>query len=62
MVVAAFFNTCRNDQLVMTPVWRVQNGYGPSWRFGQAQVTTDTSFQENDSLNGGKGLLIGSCR
>ena len=31
----------------MTPVWRVQNGDGPSWRFGQAQVTTDTAFQVN---------------
>ena len=35
----------RSDQLVMTPVWRLSNGYGPSWHFGQAQVTTDTSFQ-----------------
>ena len=26
-------------------VWRLSNGYGPSWHFGQAQVTTDTSFQ-----------------
>ena len=36
---------CRSDQLVMTPVWRLSNGHGPSWHFGQAQVTTDTSFQ-----------------
>jgi len=35
----------RNDLLVMTPVWRLHNGHGPSWRFGQAQVTTDTSYQ-----------------
>ena len=35
----------RSDQLVMTPVWRLSNGHGPSWHFGQAQVTTDTSFQ-----------------
>jgi len=35
----------RNDQLVMTPVWRVQNGHGPAWRFGQAQVTTATAYQ-----------------
>ena len=34
-----------SDQLVMTPVWRLSNGHGPSWHFGQAQVTTDTSFQ-----------------
>ena len=41
-------NVCvmlRSDQLVMTPVWRLSNGHGPSWHFGQAQVTTDTSFQ-----------------
>ena len=30
---------------MMTPVWRLSNGRGPSWHFGQAQVTTDTSFQ-----------------
>ena len=29
----------------MTPVWRLSNGHGPSWHFGQAQVSTDTSFQ-----------------
>ena len=34
-----------SDQLVMTPVWRLSNGHGPSWHFGQAQVSTDTSFQ-----------------
>lgn len=35
----------RQDQLVMTPVWRLHNGAGPSWQYGQAQVTTATSFQ-----------------
>ena len=30
---------------VMTPVWRLHNGRGPSWQYGQAQVTTETSFQ-----------------
>lgn len=39
----------RSDQLVMTPVWRLSNGHGPSWHFGQAQVTTDTSFQVRTS-------------
>ena len=34
---------------MMTPVWRLRNGHGPSWRFGQAQVTTDTSFQAGNS-------------
>ena len=29
----------------MTPVWRLHNGRGPSWQYGQAQVTTETSFQ-----------------
>ena len=34
-------------------VWRLSNGHGPSWHFGQAQVTTDTSFQvEWRHLNG----------
>lgn len=35
----------RQDRLVMTPVWRLHNGRGPSWQYGQAQVTTDTTFQ-----------------
>jgi len=35
----------RDDRLVMTPVWRLHNGHGPSWRYGQAQVSTSTSFQ-----------------
>ena len=30
---------------VMTPVWRLHNGHGPSWHYGQTQVTTTTSFQ-----------------
>ena len=29
----------------MTPVWRLHNGHGPSWSYGQAQITTETDFQ-----------------
>ena len=29
----------------MTPVWRLHNGHGPSWAYGQAQITTETDFQ-----------------
>ncbi len=35
----------RSDSLVMTPVWRLQNGMGPTWAYAQAQVTTDTNYQ-----------------
>ncbi|XP_023328229.1 MAM and LDL-receptor class A domain-containing protein 1 [Eurytemora carolleeae] len=33
------------DNLVMTPVWRLHNGFGPSWAFAQTQISTDTTFQ-----------------
>jgi len=27
-----------NDKEVMTPLWRLQNGQGPSWKYAQARV------------------------
>ena len=35
----------RDDQLVTSPVWRLHNGHGPVWNYGQATVTTETNFQ-----------------
>ena len=45
----------------MTPVWRLHNGRGPSWQYGQAQVTTETSFQVimvHDHGHGGHALIM----
>ena len=38
-------HTVSDDNLLMTPVWRLHNGHGPSWAYGQAQITTETDFQ-----------------
>lgn len=35
----------RNDNLVMKPVWRLQNGQGPSWKYAQARIDSDTNYQ-----------------
>jgi len=35
----------RNDNLVMTPVWRLHNGHGPTWSYAQTRITTDTKYQ-----------------
>lgn len=35
----------RNDNLVMTPIWRLQNGQGPSWKYAQAKIQSETNFQ-----------------
>ena len=35
----------RNDNLVMTPIWRLQNGQGPSWKYAQAKVESETNYQ-----------------
>ncbi len=35
----------RNDNLIMTPVWRLQNGQGPSWKYAQAMIESETDFE-----------------
>lgn len=35
----------RNDNLVMTPIWRLQNGQGPAWKYAQAQIESETNYQ-----------------
>jgi len=35
----------RNDNLVMKPIWRLQNGQGPSWKYAQAMVESETNYQ-----------------
>ena len=35
----------RNDNLVMTPIWRLQNGQGPSWKYAQAQIDAKEDYQ-----------------
>ena len=37
--------TFRNDNLVMKPIWRLQNGQGPSWKYAQAMVESETNYQ-----------------
>ena len=29
----------------MTPIWRIQNGQGPSWKYAQARIDSDTNYQ-----------------
>ena len=29
----------------MTPIWRLQNGQGPSWKYAQAKVESETNYQ-----------------
>ena len=29
----------------MTPVWRLKNGQGPSWKYAQAKIETEEDFQ-----------------
>jgi hypothetical protein len=29
----------------MNPIWRMQNGQGPSWRYAQAKIESETNFQ-----------------
>ena len=35
----------RNDNLVMTPIWRLQNGQGPTWQYAQARIESETNYQ-----------------
>ena len=29
----------------MKPIWRLQNGQGPSWKYAQAMVESETNYQ-----------------
>lgn len=35
----------RNDNLVRNPVWRLQNGQGPSWKYAQAKIESEVDHQ-----------------
>ena len=35
----------RNDNLIMTPIWRLQNGQGPTWQYAQAKIESETDYQ-----------------
>jgi hypothetical protein len=35
----------RDDNEVMAPVWRLQNGQGPSWKYAQAKIDSQTDYQ-----------------
>ena len=35
----------RDDNAVMTPLWRLQNGQGPSWKYAQANIDSDRDYQ-----------------
>ena len=35
----------RNDNLIMTPIWRLQNGQGPTWQYAQAKIDSETDYQ-----------------
>ena len=37
----------RNDNLIMNPIWRLQNGQGPSWKYAQAKIDSDSDFEVN---------------
>ena len=29
----------------MTPIWRLQNGQGPTWQYAQAKIESETNYQ-----------------
>ena len=35
----------RNDAVLMNPIWRMQNGQGPSWKYAQAKIESENNFQ-----------------
>ncbi len=43
--LSLFFFTHRNDNRVMRPLWRLQNGQGPSWKYAQAKVDLRGEFE-----------------
>ena len=38
-------NFDRNDNIVLTPVWRLQNGQGPSWKYAQVKIKATSNYQ-----------------
>ena len=39
-----FFSN-RNGNIVLEPIWRLQNGQGPSWKYAQAKVKAKGNYQ-----------------
>ena len=39
------FYSFRNGNIVLEPVWRLQNGQGPSWKYAQAKVKASGNYQ-----------------
>ena len=35
----------KDDNLMMTPVWRLQNGQGPSWKYAQTKIDSQSDYQ-----------------
>ena len=34
----------------MTPIWRLHNGHGPSWKYAQAQINSETNYQVHSCI------------
>ena len=41
----------RDDNAVMTPLWRLQNGQGPSWKYAQANIDSDRDYEVRWRVN-----------
>ncbi|XP_040565755.1 MAM and LDL-receptor class A domain-containing protein 1 isoform X2 [Lepeophtheirus salmonis] len=35
----------KNDNTVITPIWRLHNGKGPSWEYGQVKIESEKNFE-----------------
>ena len=42
---AYVFLFARNGNIVLEPIWRLQNGQGPSWKYAQAKVKAKGNYQ-----------------
>ena len=40
-----YFFIARNGNIVLEPIWRLQNGQGPSWKYAQAKVKAKGNYQ-----------------
>ena len=45
VLLNALFIFDRSGNIVMTPIWRLQNGQGPSWKYAQAQIRQPDNYQ-----------------